>query len=141
MPSPDALTRPGDVILVWMLRLLGVNGLLALGAVVMPTSWMASLHSWLGLGELPRAPIVEYLTRTASMLYALLGAIFLVLASDLDRYRPLLRRLGLLVIATSACILAIDLAAGMPWWWSAFEGPPGIALGVALHILSKPGSS
>ena len=29
--------------------------------VFMPVSWMAATHRWLGLGEMPTGPIVEYL--------------------------------------------------------------------------------
>ncbi len=42
------MTRRAKV-LVFLLRLLGVSGLCALVTVLMPTSWMAAIHSWLGL--------------------------------------------------------------------------------------------
>jgi hypothetical protein len=57
--------------------------------VFMPMSWMAATHRWLGLGEMPAGPIVEYLARSQSAFYALVGVLCLVMASDLDRYRPL----------------------------------------------------
>ena len=44
----------------------GVMVLLALPAVFMPTAWMDYFHRDLGLGPLPRGPIVEYLTRSIS---------------------------------------------------------------------------
>jgi len=79
---------------VILLRFLGVSALFALVAVFMPGSWMAATHCWLGLGEMPTGPVVEYLARSVSAFYALFGALCLVVASDLERYRPLVRFLG-----------------------------------------------
>jgi hypothetical protein len=83
-----------DRVLVVLLRLVGVSALFALVAVFMPVSWMAATHRWLGLGEMPTAPVVEYLARSLSAFYAVLGALCLVLTTDLERYRPLVRFLG-----------------------------------------------
>ena len=44
----------------------GLMTLLALLAVFLPTDWMDGFHRELGLGPLPRRPIVEYLTRSVS---------------------------------------------------------------------------
>src|SRR3954447_11181013 len=85
----------GDKVLVILFRyLLGIGSLFALIPVVMPWSWMAATHRWLGLGEMPTGPIVEYLARCLSAFYALVGAFCLVMASDLERYRPLVRFFG-----------------------------------------------
>jgi hypothetical protein len=127
-----------DKALVLLLRFLGIGSLFALAAVFMPTSWMAATHRWLGLGELPTAPVVEYLARSVSAFYALFGALFLVLAADLERFRPLVRFLGVVLALQGVVFIGIDLAAGMPWWWSAFEGPPEIALGALLFLLARP---
>ena len=83
-----------DKALVVLLRIVGVGALFALLAVVMPVSWMAATHGWLGLGEMPTGPVVEYLARSLSAFYAIMGALCLVLATDLERYRPLVRFLG-----------------------------------------------
>src|SRR5262245_27062262 len=50
--------------LVLLLRIVGVPALFALVAVFMPVSWMAATHRWLGLGEMPTGPVVEYLARS-----------------------------------------------------------------------------
>jgi hypothetical protein len=134
MPS---MTR-ADRVLLFLLRFWGVGGLLALGAVVMPMSWMAATHRWLGLGEMPAGPVVEYLARCLSVFYALFGALLLVVASDLERYRPVVRFLAVAVVLMSVAFFGIDLAAGMPWWWTAFEGPPGIAFGAWLFVVARP---
>jgi hypothetical protein len=130
-----------DKALVILLRIVGVPALFALVAVVMPTSWMAATHRWLGLGELPTGPVVEYLARSLSAFYAVMGALCLVVAADLDRYRPLVRFLGVAFALMSVVLLAVDLAAGMPWWWSASEGPGGVVFGVLLFFLARPGHS
>ena len=132
----------GDKALVILFRyLLGIGSLFALVPVVMPFSWMATTHRWLGLGEMPTGPVVEYLARSLSAFYALVGALCLVMASDLNRYRPLLRFLGLAFALMSVVFLGVDLAAGMPWWWSASEGPGGVVFGVSLFFLARPAHS
>ena|SRR5438270_3431098 len=127
-----------DKVLVALLRVGGVSGLFALVAVFMPVSWMVATHRWLGLGEMPTSPVIEYLARSLSAFYALLGALCLVLASDLERYRPLVRFLAAAVVLMSVVFTGVDLAVGLPWWWTAFEGPPGIALGAWMFYLARP---
>ena len=130
------MTR-ADKALVLLLRFVGVGALFALVAVFMPVSWMAATHRWLGLGEMPTGPVVEYLARSLSAFYALVGALCLVMASDLERYRPLVRFLGAAFALFSAVLLGVDLAAGVPWWWTAFEGPRGVLLGGLMFVLAR----
>ena len=134
------MTR-SDKALVSLLRLVGVGALLAVVAVFMPSSWMAATHRWLGLGEMPTGPVVEYLARSLSAFYAVMGAVCLVLAADLERYRPLVRFLGVAFALMSLVLLGVDLAAGMPWWWSASEGPGGVVFGALLFVLARPAYS
>jgi hypothetical protein len=120
-----------------LLRVVGVLTLLALFAVFMPKSWMASTHRWLGLGELPDAPIVQNLARSVSFFYALFGAVCLVLATDLERYRPLVRFLGVAVVLFGIALLVIDLAAEMPAWWTASEGLSTIVIGALMCAFAR----
>ena len=122
-----------------LVRVLGVA--FALLAVFMPSSWMAATHRWLGLGEMPTGPVVEYLARDLSAFYALVGALLLVMASDLERYRPLVRFFALAFIVLSILFTGVDLAAGMPWWWTASEGPGGVVFGALLFVLVRPACS
>jgi hypothetical protein len=104
----------GDKVLVILFRyLLGIGSLFALIPVFMPVSWMAATHRWLGLGEMPTGPIVEYLARSLSAFYALVGALCLVMASDLDSYRPLVRFFGMCLALLGIVFTGVDLAAGM----------------------------
>jgi hypothetical protein len=115
--------------LVVVLRASAVILLVALVPVVMPTSWMATIHRGLGLGELPQEPIVGYLTRSLSALYASHGALVLFVSFDVRRFLPVVKCLAALNVAFGAGMLAIDLAVGMPPWWIACEGPSLIVLG------------
>jgi hypothetical protein len=132
-----AMTK-ADKALVILLRLVGVPALFALVAVFMPVSWMAATHRWLGLGEMPTGPVVAYLARSLSAFYALMGALCLVVAADLERYRPLVRFLGVAFAVMGLIALGVDVAAGMPWWWSASEGPGGVVFGTLLFVLARP---
>ncbi len=105
-----------------LLRVIGVLTLLALFAVFTPKSWMASTHEWLGLGELSDAPIVQNLSRSVSAFYALFGAVCLVLAADPERYRLLVRYLGVVVTLCGVALIGIELMAKMPRWWTASKG-------------------
>jgi hypothetical protein len=69
--------------------------LTALVAVVMPYDWMNAIHQRQGLGELPHVPIIGYLTRSISALYALHGALLVFLAGDVRRFLPVVRFLAL----------------------------------------------
>ncbi len=126
----------GDRVLKLLLRLLGVTTLLAVGAVVMPMAWMAETHRRLGMDELPLTPLVEYLARTASAFYAFFGALCLLAAADLERYRPLVRFLGIALVVMGIVFLGVDLSAGMPWWWAVCEGLP-VLFGAAFVILAR----
>jgi len=144
MQPADGQEQPvlslSDRLLVILLRyVLGIPGLLALIAVFMPMSWMSAAHRRLGLGEMPDAPIVEYLARSLSAFYALLGAICLFAAADLARYRPLARFLGLVLALLGVILLGVDVAADLPWWWLALEGPRAIVLGAVIYFLVRAG--
>jgi hypothetical protein len=138
MPETFAMTS-ADQRLRILLRFVGWLTLLALPAVFMPKSWMASTHQWLGLGELPDAPIVQNLARSVSGFYALFGAVCLVLATDLERYRPLVRFLGIAVTLFGIALIGIDLSAPMPVWWTASEGLSTIVIGVGMFVFARRG--
>jgi hypothetical protein len=118
-----------------VLRALGVLDLCALFAVVMPRAWMAYLHALAGLGEMPDAPVVWYLARSASALYALHGATVFYLSFDVGRYWRLIRFLAVVALVHGAVIVGINLAEGMPGWWLRVEGPGVAATGLVILAL------
>ncbi len=119
-----------------MLLRLGA-GLLFLAAptALLPEAWMASTHRWLGLGEFPASPLVSYLTRSVAGIYTVHGGILAVASTDVRRYAALIRYLAWGNVAFGAALVAIDLHAGLPLWWTAIEGPPLVATGLALSRL------
>jgi hypothetical protein len=123
------------------LRVLGVTDSLAFIAVVMPATWIEWGHQWSGLGEFPDAPIAEYLARSASALYALHGLMILYISCDVRRYWPLIRFMASIAVVHGAIMFGIDVAAGMPGWWTSFEGPAFTATGLMVLVAqywSKP---
>jgi hypothetical protein len=122
MRRDDAGRAAARELVVVVLRALGVLDLLALGAVFLPLHWMAVAHAWLGLGTMPEGPLVGYLARSASALYALHGALILFLSFDVRRYWSLITFLAVLAVLHGAVMLGIDIAEGMPVWWTAIEG-------------------
>lgn len=128
-----SLLRPADAVsfrgvnpsarkLVWLLRAVGCLDLLALLAVAMPSEWHVQAHASLGLGAMPDSPIVVYLARSASALYAVYGALLLFLSTDVVRHRPVIRFLAWAAQAHALVLVGIDWFAGLPLWWLLAEG-------------------
>lgn len=125
-------------LLVILLRLGGTVTVLAFLAMFLPVDWMAWTHRWLGLGEFPRSVVVEYLARSIAALYGFHGVLLFIVARDPVRFAPVVRFVGVMNIAFGLMLVGIDLHAGMPWWWTAGEGPPIVAFGVVVLLLSRP---
>lgn len=123
-----------NTLLVVFLRGTAAVLLLALPAVVLPHSWMNAVHEAMGLGTLPDGPLVGYLTRSASALYASLGLLYLYLSFDPRRWLDLIVVLAWIKVGFGTTVLLIDLLEGMPWYWTAAEGP-FILLHSALALL------
>ena len=119
-------------VLVWLLRGLGGVAALALPTVFLPVSWMASVHEWLGMGRFPESGLVDYLARSLSMFYGLIGLLFLVMATDVERFAPIIRYAGWGSIAAGFMLTGIGLHSGIPKWWSYHEGPTSLVIGVAI---------
>lgn len=115
-------------LVIW-LRIAAVVLLTALIPSVMPFAWMKDIHRQLGMGELPEGPIIGYLTRSLSAMYALHGAIVLFVSWDVRRYLPLVKCLAVLAILFGVGVLVLDVMVGMPPEWTASEGPCVIVLG------------
>lgn len=125
-------------VLLWLLRLNAAVLLLAAPCTLLPFAWMDQVHrEVLGLGSLPDLPIVRYMARSLSLLYASYGLITLYLTLDWPRYRPLVPLVAWLHVVFGSAMLAVDLDAGMPWWWTAAEGPPLAVMGVVMLMLYR----
>ena len=123
--------------LVILLRVSGLVLLTALFTAVMPFTWMDEIHRRLGLGELPNMPIMGYLTRSLSAMYALHGALVFFVSLDVRRYLPVVKCVFVLGILFGLGMLVLDQAVGMPRRWAYCEGPSIIILGGILLWLTS----
>ena len=129
MQSPERIR-------VWLLRLSGLMTLTALGAVFMPYDWMNLIHQRLGMGELPPIPIVGYLTRSVSALYAVHGGLLFFVSFDVPRYLPVVQFLGWAGVVMGVLLFGLDRAVGMPVPWANLEGPFVVAISVVILLLA-----
>jgi hypothetical protein len=123
--------------LIVVLRIAGGVTLAAFPAMLLPVEWMASTHAQLGLGEFPRAPVVDYLARSIAALYGFHGVLVLIVSTDPIRYRPIIWFIAAMNIVFGLMLIAIDLHAGLPAYWTALEGPPIVAFGVVIALLNS----
>lgn len=123
--------------LVVILRIAGGVTLAAFPAMLLPEDWMASTHERLGLGEFPRAPVVDYLARSIAALYGFHGVLVLLVSTDPIRYRPIVWFIAVMNIVFGLMMIGIDVQAGLPAYWTALEGPPIVLLGVAIALLTS----
>ena len=129
-------SRTAETMLTWLLRVMGFLPLLAIVAVVMPTSWMEAGAQWTGVGSFPDTPLTQYLARSLSAIYVLLGALVLYIARDVRRYLDLIVFVGWLTIGLGVILTALDFSIGMPAMWSWGEGPPTVVIGWAFIWLA-----
>ncbi len=128
-------TRTG--LLKLLLRIAGTITVTAFFSILLPVEWMAATHRWLGLGELPRGPVVEYLARSASALYGFHGVLLLVVSGDPVKYRAIVSFIAWIKLKFGNLIKAVVGHAGMPLYWTLGEGPPIIAFGGVVAALNK----
>ena len=127
-------TGLADRLLRWILILSGLSMVIAVIPMVMPQSWMVAGHQWLGLGDWPSQPIVPYLARTTSGLYAVLGALLLLAATDMRRYAPMAVLVIVGIVVISITDFAFGRFEGMPLWWSADD----LTTAGALTVVAVP---
>ncbi len=123
--------------LTLLLRFSGAVLVLAFAATLLPGNWMAATHQWLGMGEFPRSPVVDYLARSVAALYGFHGVLILLVAGDPARYQRIIRYLGVMDIVFGLQMLAIDVHAGMPLIWTLVEGPSLVAMGAVVLLLQS----
>lgn len=127
--------------LALVLRLAGVMLLTAFAAVFLPANWMAATHRWLGLGPFPASPLVDYLTRSISALYGIKGGLYLLLSTDVRRYAAVIVYVALSAMGFGLAMIVVDLHAGLPWFWTLFEGPAVFAAGTMILVLARAAAS
>ena len=121
----------------WFLIADGLVLMCASAAIFLPPDWMQQAHAWLGLNEMPESPIVFYLARSTSMLYAVHGVIVLTVGWKLDQFAGLVPVLAFLHFLMGCVLLGIDWTSGLPTYWLLGEGPPIAMSGVLLWFLAR----
>ncbi len=124
-------------ILKLLLRLFGAATGLAIFAVFMPLSWMAACHERLGLGAMPAGPVVEYLARSVSAFYAILGGLLLLASSDVRRHAAVIAYVAVVCLLGGAGVFVLDLLLALPWWWTWGEGPLTVLMGIIILLLQR----
>jgi len=119
-----------------VLRMLGSGGLLAIPFVFLPYSWMNVVHQGLGMGQLPKEPIVGYLARSTSAFYAMVGGLLWVVSFDVRRHRLALCYLGGAICFLGVVLFGVDLLEGLPFWWNLLEGVGNTAFGIVILLLT-----
>lgn len=122
----------------WLLRLAGATEILAFFAVVMPRWQMETAHRWLGLGEMAGGPLIMFMIRQASYTYSIHGVSLWVLASDVERFRPLVILNALAFLLAGPVFFLIDYTAGMPLWWTLGDSFGCGLFGLSLLWLTGP---
>jgi len=120
-----------------LLQAFGAVTVIALVPFVMPRSWMAAVHEWLGMGALPDKPVVEYLARTTSALYGFLGGLYLVLATDVRRFAGVITYSAVATLLISAVNTWLCRRAGMPGWWMWSDGGACWLFGLGILLLQR----
>lgn len=121
----------------WLLRLTGSVEILAFIAVVMPRSWMELSHVWLGLGEMPTGAVVMFMIRQASYTYGMHGISLWVLASDVDRFRPLVILNGISFLLAAPVFFMIDYTSAVPFWWTIVDSVSCGLFGATVLLLTR----
>ena len=126
-----------ETLLRWLLIANGVLVLFALPAVFMPAAWMDRFHQQLMQAPLPPGPILQYLARSLSALYAAFGSLTLLLAWDLRRFGPLVTWWGVTAILFGLILVWVDTSAPMPAHWTWSECSYALLTGILVLILQR----
>lgn len=119
------------------MTIVGCGLMVAFFFLVLPGSLMNAIHQWLGLGEMTDVPLTFYLARSTSLLYGIHGVLMFVCGRNIRKYADLIPVFGWLHVVIGVAMIGIDLTAGMPWWWTTFEGAPIAMTGLVMVWLSQ----
>ncbi|MBN1126492.1 MAG: hypothetical protein JXA82_15915 [Sedimentisphaerales bacterium] len=118
--------------LVLLVRMTAIAMLCGLVFVFCPFKWMTMIHSRIGMGSLEFTPLLSYLTRSLSAMYAIVGAFLMLISFDIEQYRPLLKLSGWIAILGGIGVTYLDAILKLPAFWTWMEGPLTILLGIAI---------
>ena len=119
---------------------LQINGWImatAVFAVVLSHEQMAAIHQWLGLGKFPDAKIVDYLARSLSGFYTIIGVLYIALARDIHAYASIITLAAWASICFGLGSIIINLQLDFPFWWTWGEGSFITGYGVVVLWLQR----
>ncbi len=128
--------RGSERILATVLRMVGLVSFSAVIPTFMPSAWMETAHRWLGMGEMLDGPVVQYLARSVSLLYAAHGAVVIYVSLDVRRYLPALRFTAGVLAFCGISLVLIDAWSGLPSFWTLTEGPFFLLAALVLGCLA-----
>ena len=132
---PEQPTNAHERYLRLILRIIGVSSLFAIPFIFVPFETMFAIHAELNMGDLPNTPIVNYLARSTSALYAIVGGLMVVVSFDLQRNRAVIAYIGRAFILFGMALLLVDWQYGMPLSWTLWEGPFIVVVGSIIAYL------
>ena len=124
-------------LLIVLLRFGALMTGLAFLTVPLPVESMVSTHRWLGLGDLPQVPIVEYLARSVAAFYGFRGVLLFLLSTDVARYAPSITDIVVMNVLLGLMLVAMDVHASLQVWWVVSEGSPVVLTGIAMGLLNR----
>jgi len=119
---------------------LQINGWImasAVFAVFLSHDQMAAIHQWLGLGKFPDAKIVDYLARSLSGFYTIIGVLYIALARDIHAYASIITLAAWASICFGLGSIIINLQLDFPFWWTWGEGSFITGYGVVVLWLQR----
>jgi hypothetical protein len=101
-----------------VLWIAGLGCLLSIFGLVLPWSWLRAWMTVWGLEELPAGPMIVYAVRAGSATFALIGAFFLLVASNPVKYRPFLNLAiaGLILVGLVCLVSGVAVGMRPPWY-------------------------
>jgi len=119
---------------------LQINGWImasAVFAVFLSHDQMVAIHQWLGLGKFPDAKIVDYLARSLSGFYTIVGVLYIALARDIHAYASIITLAAWASICFGLGSIIINLQLDFPFWWTWGEGSFITGYGVVVLWLQR----
>ena len=117
---------------LWMLRLMIAILLSGLPGALLPEIAFQKFAWLMGYGKQPITPLVVYLSGNAGFAYVVIAALIWVISRDLERYQPLVRMCGWVMVIAGPAYLSIDLQCPLPLWWTLMDSVGCLLIGIVL---------
>ena len=117
------------------LRFVAIVQMFTFAVVFMPVEWIAGWHAWLGAGIMPDDAVLRYVIRGAAYVQGGIGVLLWVMATDVERFRPLVIAAAAIYLAGAPAYYWIDAIAGMPRFWCLCDSASCLVVGGVLLAL------